>query len=494
MAPPSSVPSWWGFNQAVLDELRLRFLAEHRPPVHAARAIDRLSLQDLDVAEFSQVVADAFAGDTWFEALEALDGERPNINHQVLAELARLGRLQFVLTTNFDTLIERSMRAIGVSVGVWDVLSDKPPRVPGTAGSVLVIKLHGTVTRRSTLVDLGSQKRRGLPIEWLDWLQTVFNGADLLVVGFSGADLAMRPDYLRLRASAPDIASVRWLASSLPNDEVARFLRLGGTRFNLVAGHLPDAWPGLGVDQALIGRAAARLDSPELFIAEMDPIPAVSSVVDRWLAHPMVDADTCGLTLARLLDAAGSRSAAQALRVSISTRVRRALRAGLRYSVVPRAALQIGQIAADEPPERAANALYCLDLASRALDAIMEHSTAEVRNDPEVQTELAHNRATLISNKAYALLKSGGLSVIAEAEAATEDARKAAESLTGLRGKQHESSYWELRGAIEFLRGHRSQARDCLLKAHVLALDTGNQRRQRAVEVQLRRVEPVVSG
>src|SRR5436190_22351489 len=87
MAPPSSVPSWWGFNQAVLDELRRRFLSEHRVPVRAVKAVERLSLQDLDVAEFSQVVANAFAGDTWFDALEALDGERPNVNHLVLAEL-----------------------------------------------------------------------------------------------------------------------------------------------------------------------------------------------------------------------------------------------------------------------------------------------------------------------------------------------------------------------------------------------------------------------
>jgi hypothetical protein len=263
----------------VLDELRRRFLSEHRAPARAARAVDRLSLEDLDVAEFSQVVADAFAGDTWFDALEALDGERPNINHQVLAELAKQGRLQVVLTTNFDTLAERAMRAVGVSVGVWDALVDSPPTVAASADEVLVVKLHGTASRRSTLVDLGSQRRRGLPIDWQDWLQTALNGAELLV-GFSGADLAIRPDYLRLEAAAPDIVSMRWLASSPPNEQVDGLLRLDATRFSLVTGHLPNAWTSLGVDHDVVARAVARLDAPKPASATGDPIPAVGR---RWL-------------------------------------------------------------------------------------------------------------------------------------------------------------------------------------------------------------------
>jgi hypothetical protein len=119
----------------------------------------------------------------------------------------------------------------------------------------------------------------------------------------------------------------------------------------------------------------------------------------------------------------------------------------------------------------------------------MEHSTVEMRDNPELQAELAHNRANLVSNKAYILLASGGPNVVDQAEAAAEEARMVAEPLTGLRHDQHESSYWELRGAIEFVRGHRDDALDCLLKAQDLALRTGNLRRQRAVEAQLRQLD-----
>jgi hypothetical protein len=487
MAAPSSVPSWWGFNQAVLDELRRRFLDKHRPPARAARAIDLLSLEDLDVAEFSQILADAFAGDTWFDALRALDGQRPNLNHHVVAQLAREGRLQVVLTTNFDTLIERAMAEAGVVHRVHDVLADSTPPIP--SDSVEVVKLHGTATRHSGLVDLGSQKRRGLPGPWLDWLRAAYGGSELLVVGFSGADLGMRPDYLGLEAAAEEIDSLRWLASSRPNDQVTGLLRLGGHKFRLLEGALPEAWPRLGVSASAIDRAASRGDLPMPETQRTEPIANVGEVLDEWLAHPMVDADTCGLALTRLLDASGRRSAAQALRVSISTRVRRELRRGRRYSTVPRAALQIGQIAGDEPASRAGNALYCLDLASRALDAVIDNSPTEMRENPDIQAELAHNRATLASNRAYVLLRGRGRDAIDEATEANEEARSIAQTLTGLELARHESSYWELRGAIEHLQGNRSEAVAALQTALRLSDLTGNLRRHRAVTSQLKLVE-----
>ena len=71
--------------------------------------MNRLSLDDLDVTEFSQLVSDAFAGATWFDVLGVLDGVAPNMNHLALAYWAKEGSLRTVVTTNFDTLIERAM-------------------------------------------------------------------------------------------------------------------------------------------------------------------------------------------------------------------------------------------------------------------------------------------------------------------------------------------------------------------------------------------------
>lgn len=73
---PSSVPSWWGFNETVLDVIRTRYADSH-PVESAAAVLDGLRLEQLGVVSFSQVVTDAFAGSTWFRLLRCLDGTAP---------------------------------------------------------------------------------------------------------------------------------------------------------------------------------------------------------------------------------------------------------------------------------------------------------------------------------------------------------------------------------------------------------------------------------
>ncbi len=466
VAPPSSVPSWWGFNQAVLEELRRRFLAEHPAPARTARALELLSLDRVEVAEFSQIVSNAFAGQTWFEPLIALDGSAPNSNHRLLARWAASGGLAAVVTTNFDTLVERALRDIGVSYVVLDAQLDAPP-VAGT--DLAVVKLHGTAARRASLVDTANQKRRGLPPAWLDWLEETFAAHPVAVAGFSGADLALGEDYLRLRASSDRTPQLLWLhrPGQTPPQEAREVVELGGGRSAFVVGDLPAAWPEVGAPFAADRRIA---DTPLMDDATVD----VSAAIAQWLEHPMVDADTCGLALCRLLDAAGSHTAAQSLRTSILTRVRRQLRGGVDLSALARTALQIGQLAGDEPLTRAPAAIYCLGLALRALDAVVEQLDPSVREQDDVQDELAHNRATILSNIAYFEVCRGRG---AEATEAIEIARNHAARLGGVRRLNHDAAYLEIHGALAFLAGHRDWAREAWTAARDLSLQSGNARR-----------------
>jgi hypothetical protein len=106
------------------------------------------------------------------------------------ARLAQAGSLRTVITTNFDTLIERELADVGVGHRVFNALLDEPP-VGNDVAPVTVLKLHGAVSRRDSLVDLATQKRRGLPAPWLDCLQHAFAVHRVVVAGFSGADLAL---------------------------------------------------------------------------------------------------------------------------------------------------------------------------------------------------------------------------------------------------------------------------------------------------------------
>jgi hypothetical protein len=478
------VVSWWGFNQAVLEELRRRFTDAHRPPVKAQRALMRLSLDRLDVTEVSQIVADAFAGDTWFEAVSVLDGHAPNANHHVMAAWAQAGSVGTIITTNFDTLIERALADVAVPHRVFNALLDQPPAEVGDR-SVVVLKLHGTVSHRSSLVDLATQKRRGLPEAWLDWLERTFASHHVAVAGFSGADLALGEDYLRLKSAANATPSLRWMhrLGQTPVDEAQKVVSLGGSRFVFVEGNLPDDWHLLGAPATALSRAGSRTSVDQ---CADDVAPDVSGAITRWLEHPMVDADTCGIALSRLIRQAGSWSAAQALRTSILTRARRRLREGLGLTAATRVALQIAAFAKDEPIERAAQAIYCLDLAGRALDGIVSHFPTEASERVDVRQELASNQASIQGTIASIEARRGR---VRESAAAVLRAEEHASILTGDSRLPHDTQTLIVMGLLAFQNGDYDKARDFMRSAQTLAVGQGRQSQARVLAELLNQVD-----
>jgi NAD-dependent SIR2 family protein deacetylase len=93
---------------------------------------------------------------TWFELLGVLDGDQPNATHRTLGALADTGVVRAVVTTNFDTLLERTLPPGFAAV---NPLLDNPPG----RGRRALVKVHGSADRPRSLVDLAAQKRHGLP-------------------------------------------------------------------------------------------------------------------------------------------------------------------------------------------------------------------------------------------------------------------------------------------------------------------------------------------
>jgi hypothetical protein len=249
MAPPSSLPSWWGFNSLLLEEIKAK--AVPRIPESAQPAFDRLSLERLRVEAFSDKVVRGFAGDSYFPILEVLESDRPNANHAALAELARRGVLRAILTSNFDTLIERAFREAAVPlqvlVGSRDAVEVRP--LPGVC---TLVKVHGSVTATSTLVDTVSQKLRGLAPVILARIGELLRDNHLLVAGFSGSDLSFGEDYLALSRAVEEGAGITWLyrTGSPLGPEAQRTVARAGERGVFVAGQLPEFFSLLGVDVA----------------------------------------------------------------------------------------------------------------------------------------------------------------------------------------------------------------------------------------------------
>jgi hypothetical protein len=480
IAPPSSVPSWWEFNEGVLRGIRHRYQGSLSVPARARAPLARLSLEKLDLNQFSQTIADAFAGATWFELLSVLDSGDPNENHRALVALATTGILRSILTTNFDTLIERTFSVSNRQFSAVNTLTDPPPR-DWSREAPVVVKLHGTANNASSLVDLASQKRRGLPTEWLDSLERLFATSSILIVGFSGADLGLFNDYLRLEAASKRIPWLRWLCRprQIPRPEAARLVDTCGERADFIEGELPDAFRLFGLDT----ETTPSMTSAEGHLARLD------KAVEQWLDSLFTDGAPCGVALSRFLDHAGSHSAAAAVRSALRMRVRRQLREGVSAANAPWVAQVLGQVAAETIEANPSRALADLDLALRALDRVVKLILAGgTPLEPATTSEYEGTRASLLQNKAHCSV------LLRDADAAEgylDEASKHVDHLRGYLKLIRRSAEMELRGAIAFLRRDPQSARMAWLEALTLARRAGHVKREAAVVENLRTLDPV---
>lgn len=182
--PPSNSPSWWDIYVAVAQALADR-LSEAHPDLSPHLHLEKL-LAPMKSQQLADLVFSRFAGPTFARLLQVVDIADPNENHRAIALLAAVGGLRAAITTNFDTLIERAAAATGVR---FDVAA------PGVAASrapdmrSVLVKIHGTTVEPASLIETSSHKAREisptLPAAWLPSLA----GADVLVLGYSGADL-----------------------------------------------------------------------------------------------------------------------------------------------------------------------------------------------------------------------------------------------------------------------------------------------------------------
>lgn len=471
---PSSVPTWWGFNETVLDVIRTRYVESQPVEPAAVAAVDGLRLEQLGIVSFSQVVTDAFAAATWFRLLRCLDGTTPNVVHRALVALAAKGVLRTIVTTNFDTLLERA--AVGVSdVQVLHALVDTPAAV-NHDGRPLIVKLHGSATRPTTLVDLATQKARGLPPDWLDWLATLWSRHAVLVLGFSGADTTFGADYLRLRQSAEATPWLRWnvRAGSVPSPEAAAIVALYGDRGGYLTGDLPGILSEYDINVEP-DAARARRSRRSLALRVTD-----------WLDRSSGDPGACGIVLARMLEQTGEPTAARALLGCLRADARQALAAGVAPAVAARLALVLGQGAHDTADQHSRRAIKDLDLALRAYEAVVDFVGGPAQLPPHARQEWALTMCTLYQSRARAHLN------LRQHRAADRWNARAATFFDDMTPLQRQSKAYaeaEIAGVAAYYRGDLNRAAVQLRLASELAVASGRPDHAAAIDRNLERVK-----
>jgi tetratricopeptide (TPR) repeat protein len=263
--PPSCLPTWWQLNHAVLDALATQAVKITPEAADVITDVKRRQDEGKLPPEFtSEVIAGSLASQ-YFDVLRCLEGQRPNAVHRWLAQVG--GMLPAIVTTNFDTLIERAFAEAGVPLKVLVTEADfaavdVAAHLADSSAPTLLVKLHGTATDPATCIDTLAQRKKGHPEAVGRLLRGLFGHTALAVLGYSGADLDAEPNYLYLRQLAAEgTPGLTWLylpEARVPG-AVESMLALHGERGRIERGSLPGWLEPLGATtEFLDGEAVER--------------------------------------------------------------------------------------------------------------------------------------------------------------------------------------------------------------------------------------------
>lgn len=245
MIPPACLPSWWQINHAILDALASDASELVTGSRELAELIKKREEDGKLPPEFVAEIITNRIGKSYFDVLQCLEGDKPNKVHLWLATLAKTGILNAIITTNFDTLIERAFNALGVPLTVLLEPQDfQPDQLQASQDRCLLLKLHGTASRPDSCVDTLAQRKKGFPPHVLAMLESLGISSTWLFLGYSGADLDAEPNYLGIRSRIDRSPGFYWL--QLPGKEPLTAVSdlvnaYGEAKAKLPVGELP-AW------------------------------------------------------------------------------------------------------------------------------------------------------------------------------------------------------------------------------------------------------------
>ena len=148
----------------------------------------------------------------YFQSLRILDHDQPNRNHTLIARLAKAGLLRYVLSTNFDQLIETAFRQEGVELRTLRSDDDFATfdLAEADTGPTVLLKLHGCISNPDTIVATVEQEAVGLSPQKAAVVRSLWNAQTGLFWGYSGADLKLDVDYLKLLTTAATAKGFFW--------------------------------------------------------------------------------------------------------------------------------------------------------------------------------------------------------------------------------------------------------------------------------------------
>ncbi|MFX0060913.1 MAG: SIR2 family protein [Candidatus Hermodarchaeota archaeon] len=248
--PPTCLPSWWQINQIVLDNLANESYSLV-PEVKQLTSLIKKREEDRKLPpEFVSEIITNRIDSAYFDVLQVLEGDILNQVHLWLATLGKANMISAIITTNFDTLIERAFETVGVPLHVFvDPQDYETINIPENAAKArespcMLLKLHGTVTRPNTCINTLAQRKHGLHPSILRALNYLSRQTFWVFLGYSGADLEADANYLGIQAQVNDALGFVWLhpPNVTPLPAVASLTELYGSERGIIEFDVLPTW------------------------------------------------------------------------------------------------------------------------------------------------------------------------------------------------------------------------------------------------------------
>lgn len=178
-----------------LETLRLlRTQEEEKNVKYSVEEMETYYKEKYEGATYSDVIGGLFPSqEEQREFLKAFfEGKSPGRAHKLIAEWVKQGLVRFIITTNFDPLIEHALDEIGLK-GKYSVISTGEQVLSSTPWSNVedcrIYKIHGTIEQgkiRNTEKDL-SELDEDIGKDFLD----IIERHGVIVLGYSGNDKAV---------------------------------------------------------------------------------------------------------------------------------------------------------------------------------------------------------------------------------------------------------------------------------------------------------------
>jgi tetratricopeptide (TPR) repeat protein len=198
MDPPAGLPDWTSLRDLTIAAVAARHsglpaLASLLGEVPMISVPDRKGLAPEMVASF---ISSSCSG--YFESFRALEEGEPNYNHRLIAAIAKEGLIKYILTTNFDMFLEGAFVEAEVPCRAYRNDEEFQGFHIEDDAHVHLLKLHGSIDLPQSITATVEQEAKGLSAAKVSVLDGLVSGRWLGVWGYSGADLKIDLDYLRL--------------------------------------------------------------------------------------------------------------------------------------------------------------------------------------------------------------------------------------------------------------------------------------------------------